>query len=283
MVRLAEHALLLGLRLRGFRSRWIDTAAGRLHVLEAEGAGELPPLVLMHGLSAAGVHFRPILKSLLGRHERVVIPDLPGHGFSDVPDTMSTDLLYRSMLVVLDTVVTAPSILVGNSLGGVGSVRYALLRPERVRGLLLLAPGGASMPPEELEIFLGTFALDSHRDALDFVDRLFPVKQAGRHVLAWGARRTFARGAIRDLIAGIGTEDLLSPSELARLQVPTLVLWGGGDGVLSMDQLDYWREHLPASARCEVDEAFGHCAFLDRPGLVARRILAFAEDLAVRA
>ncbi len=280
MVKLAEHALRSRLRHRGFSTRWVQTDSGRVHVLEHEGTGDLPPLVLMHGLSAAGVHFRPILKALCERHRKVVLPDLPGHGFSELPpDGMSPEVLYQSMLQVLDTVVQEPSVFFGNSLGGVGSVRYAGVRPERVAGLILLSPGGALMDHHELRKFLEVFDMQSHRDALAFVDRLFDRPPHYRHVLAWGAKRTFSSPAVRQLIAAITSEDLLKPQELADLTMPTLVLWGGADGVLPQYQLDYWRTHLPGHARFLVEEGFGHCAFLDRPARVVEHVLRFAEDL----
>jgi pimeloyl-ACP methyl ester carboxylesterase len=281
MVKLAEHALRAQLRRQGFVTRWVDTSVGRVHVLDYHGAGELPPLVLMHGLSAAGVHFRPILKGLGRRHRRLILPDLPGHGFSQTPDEgLSPDVLYTAMLEVLDVVVQEPSIFFGNSLGGVGSVRYAGLRPERVKGLVLLSPGGALMGQHELRQFLSVFDLKTHRDALKFVDRLFPNPPSYRHVLAWGARRTFNSPAVKQLIKSITARDLLTPQDLAELSMPTLVLWGGGDGVLPQYQLDYWRTHLPSHARFLVEEAFGHCAFLDRPRQVIQHVFDFAESLA---
>jgi pimeloyl-ACP methyl ester carboxylesterase len=278
MVKLAEHALRSRLRRRGFSTRWVQTDSGRVHVLEHEGTGDLPPLVLMHGLSAAGVHFRPILQALCERHCKLILPDLPGHGFSEIPlEGMSPEVIYQSMLQVLDTVVHEPAIFFGNSLGGVGSVRYAGVRPERVAGLILLSPGGALMGHHELRSFLEVFDMRSHRDALDFVDRLFDKPPHYRHMLAWGARRTFSTPAVRQLIGSITSEDLLKPQDLAELSMPTLVLWGGADGVLPQHQLDYWRTHLPAHASFLVEEGFGHCAFLDRPGLVVEHMLRFAE------
>ncbi len=234
----------------------------------------------MHGLSAAGVHFRPILEALCARFRRIVLPDLPGHGFSPVPqEGMSPEVLYQSMLQVLDTVVAEPSIFFGNSLGGVGSVRYAGVRPERVQGLILLSPGGALMGHHELRSFLEVFDMRRHRDGLAFVDKLFDKPPAARQILAWGARRTFNTPAVRQLIESISAEDLLKPQELAQLSMPTLVLWGGADGVLPQYQLDYWRTHLPPHASFLVEESFGHCAFLDRPRLVVQHMLGFAEAL----
>lgn len=280
MVKLAEHGLRLRLHRRGFTTRWVQTASGRIHVLECQGTGPLPPVVLMHGLSAAGVHFRPILDLLRTRHRGLILPDLPGHGFSETPaEGMSPEVLYQAMLEVLDTVVQEPSIFFGNSLGGVGSVRYAGVRPERVAGLVLLSPGGALMGHQELRSFLSVFDMRSHREALAFVDRLFEKPPAYRHALAWGARRTFSTPSVRQLIGSITAADLLTPQDLAELRMPTLVLWGGGDGVLPQHQLDYWRTHLPAHASFLVEDAFGHCAFLDRPSQVAKHVLDFAEAL----
>ena len=53
---LGEVALLGLMKLRGYKSHFVDTPAGIQHVLEREGSGDLNKIVMFHGLASCGAH-----------------------------------------------------------------------------------------------------------------------------------------------------------------------------------------------------------------------------------
>jgi pimeloyl-ACP methyl ester carboxylesterase len=267
------------LQLAGYRSHRVRTSVGGVHVLDARGHGHLPPVVLLHGISSAAVHFLPLLYRLRGRVRRLIAPDLPAHGFSDRPAEMSAATLRDALVEALDAVIDEPAIFFGNSMGGVAAVHYALARPEKVRGLILCSPGGAMMDADELQRFVGTFALDTHDAALQFVDRLFSRRNRMRHLFAWGVRRQFENPDVRALLDGTSPGDLLTPEQLSALRMPLLLLWGRDERILPRQHLEFFRRHLPEHARLEEPEGFGHAPYLDDVDGVARRILAFTSDV----
>ncbi|MGZ3286233.1 MAG: alpha/beta fold hydrolase, partial [Xanthobacteraceae bacterium] len=65
----------------GFASRWIDTSAGRIF---ARAGGEGPPLLLLHGYPQTNVMWHRVAPAL-ARHFSLVVPDLPGYGWSAAP------------------------------------------------------------------------------------------------------------------------------------------------------------------------------------------------------
>src|SRR3954467_11765897 len=71
---LTDRLARTSLKLQGYRSRSISTSVGQVHVLETEGRGTLPTLVLLHGFSSAGVHYFPLLHLLRRRVRRIVLP-----------------------------------------------------------------------------------------------------------------------------------------------------------------------------------------------------------------
>lgn len=275
--RLAVHALKL---VRGYRSRWADTDIGRLHLLEVRGDGPRPTVVLLHGLSSAGAHLAPLIRALRPTFSRLVAPDLPGHGLSAVPPAGARlSDLDAALARAIDHVAhpEAPVVLFGNSLGGFAAIRYALARPERVRALVLASPGGAALPEHEHQAFMSRFTMRTHGDALGFVDRVLDAHPLARHVMAWGLRRRLARPSLRALLDLAAHEDLLAPHELARLAMPTLCLWGERDGVLPASAAAFFKRHLPAHARFEIPARLGHSPYLERPDVVARRIVGFVD------
>ena len=193
---------------------------------------------------------------------RVIAPDLPGHGFTPPPAGGMTAAAIRDDLApALDTLLTQPSVVFGNSLGGLVAIRMAIAEPERVRALILASPGGAPMTPDQLDTLLSNFRLASHRDALGFVDR-FQGRSQARHVFAWGARIRMKRKEIREFVEAIAPEHLLDSDEVSALEVPTLVFWGSEDEVLPATSLDFFRTHLPG-ARIWEPPGYGHAPYLD--------------------
>lgn len=90
---------------------------------------------------------------------RVLVPDLPGFGYSSKPTDIdyTTDFFVESLVGLLDALGVRRCALVGNSLGGGVSIRTALEHPQRVEKLVLMAPGGI----EELETYMAMPAMAS--------------------------------------------------------------------------------------------------------------------------
>lgn len=270
------------------RSRWVETSHGPVHALELGGRGRLGPLVLIHGFSSAGGHLFGLARRLRGRFSRVIAPDLPGHGLT--PAAHAADRPGRDgherVAEALDQLVRphdGPLTVFGSSLGGLVALRYALARPDRVRALIVASPAGAAMDDAALAAFRALFAMRGHADGLAFVARTFAKPpRVARHLLAWGVRRRFGRPYQRALIDSASPADMLDPAELAGLAPPTLCLWGEGDRVMPEGARAFFEEHLPASARVERLAGLGHGPYLERPDVVARRLIAFVEDLRPR-
>lgn len=274
-----EHAVLAALRLAGCESHNVETSGGRVHVLSAQGEGPGAPVVLLHGFSSTCVHYGALLQRLRRHVRKVVAPDAPAHGFSDAPRKVDPAALQAGLLEALDKVVDEPSIVYGNSMGGLAALRFALLRPERVKGLILCSPLGAPMTQDEIDRLLRRFALDDHDKALQFVDRVVKTEGAFRHLVAWGVRRKFGHPVMRELLGSFAEGDLLLPEELKRLKVPLLFVWGRDELVLPPEHKDFFLEHLPEGAEVAEPPRFGHGPYLEHPGAVARQILEFERSL----
>ena len=110
--------------------------------------GEGRPLVLLHGASGSWTHWiRNILP--LARHVRVLAPDMPGFGDSDVPPEPHTaDALADLLASGLHVVVPPPTELdiAGFSFGGIIGGLVAARLGRRVRTLVLLGAGGMALP-----------------------------------------------------------------------------------------------------------------------------------------
>jgi pimeloyl-ACP methyl ester carboxylesterase len=269
------------MRARGLVSRTIDAGGVRVHVYDGKGRGGLPPVVLVHGLGAAGPAFARVVTRLLPQVRRVIVPELPGHGRSVHPAgrQVTPALVLDAMTAALDSVIDEPAIVYGNSLGGAVSIGYALRSPSRTRALMLVSPAGAELPEREWKELVDAFDVTDVAAARRFLERLYHRPPWFLALVAHEFPDVLARRAVRDILA-TATRDPVAPREdLASLAMPVLLVWGRSEHLLPARALAYFREHLPPHAVIEEPEAFGHSPQLEVPRRVADRVLAFARSL----
>jgi pimeloyl-ACP methyl ester carboxylesterase len=100
------------------------------------------PIVMIHGASSNLEVMRQPLGNLLANTHRVILIDRPGHGWSvREREDDSTPAMQGSMIAeALKQLGIGPAILVVHSWSGALGTRMALDYPERVAGLVMLAP-----------------------------------------------------------------------------------------------------------------------------------------------
>ena len=124
------------------------------------GPADGSAVVFVHG-SGPGAsghsNFKGNIQHLVDAGFRVVVPDLPGFGYSSKPvDRDYTTDFFRAALVGLISALNINQCaLIGNSLGGAISIRSALDHPELITKLVLMAPGGI----EELDTYMAMPAM----------------------------------------------------------------------------------------------------------------------------
>jgi pimeloyl-ACP methyl ester carboxylesterase len=121
----------------------IQVSGATLNVVDIgprDAAG--PPVVMIHGASSNLEAMRQPLGDLLARHHRVILIDRPGHGWSSRARAEdSTPAIQARMIdAALVKMNIGPAILVLHSWAGALGARMALDYPERVAGLVMLAP-----------------------------------------------------------------------------------------------------------------------------------------------
>ena len=111
-------------------------------VLSGEQAGEGPPIVLLHGLSATRRYVVMGSRALERSGHRVISYDARGHGRSDPArdSDYSYEQLAGDLAAVLEQTGAQPAVLAGASMGAHTAVRFALDHPERVAALALITP-----------------------------------------------------------------------------------------------------------------------------------------------
>jgi pimeloyl-ACP methyl ester carboxylesterase len=122
------------------QGRFVDVAGARLHVVEI-GPQSGVPIVMLHGASSNLEVMRPLAERLARTH-RVVLVDRPGHGWSTRESFSDSTPQPQARMIAeaLQQLGLGQAIIVAHSWSGALALRIALDRPERVAGLVMLAP-----------------------------------------------------------------------------------------------------------------------------------------------
>jgi 3-oxoadipate enol-lactonase len=116
----------------------VDRGSGL--VLDGEIAGDGPPIVLAHGLSATRRNVVQGSRALIRRGYRLIAYDARGHGSSSPGPGYEYADLVEDLEAVLEHLELERAALVGSSMGAATTMAFALEHPERVPALVQITP-----------------------------------------------------------------------------------------------------------------------------------------------
>lgn len=277
--------------LPGLSERMLTHRGARVRYF---AGGEGPALLLVHGYGGAAWNFAELAPRLPGR--RLLIPDLPGHGGSPGLPAAPTLAGFADVLAALcEAEGVAEVDVVGHSLGGVVGLRLAERRPQLVRRLVLAAAAGISSSTRAAEVLI-TMAgvLRPARLAARRVDRVAASPRLRRLVfggfevsnpdaLSERAVHGFLRAATLHtdvLAAGLALTRDDPRLGLGDVRCPVLVLWGGRDRQVPIEDAFEYTRRLRASLRVISD--CGHLLIGERPDACLAAIHDFVDSLEQR-
>jgi pimeloyl-ACP methyl ester carboxylesterase len=134
--------------------RFIDVHGLRMHLAEA-GPEDGPVVLLLHGFPECWYSWRHQLVALAAAGFRAVAPDQRGYARSDAPAAIEDYTILHLVgdaIGVLDAVGAERAVVVGHDWGGPVAWHTALLRPDRVSGVVGLSvpfrPRGSVRPTD---------------------------------------------------------------------------------------------------------------------------------------
>jgi len=232
--------------------------------LQVERRGIGPPLLLLSGEEAleSGA---PFLDDLAKSYE-IIIPSPPGFGLSTRPDwvTGPDDIAYM-MIEIVDALSLRNVPVIGFSFGGWIAAEMATKDDSFISKLVLVdAYGIKTGKPTEREIADVWLLGADEVTALKWHDptkgkRYFTSMPEDKLTIVARDRETFAR---------FGWEPYLHNPKLKhrlhRIKVPTLLIWGENDGIVTPQYGEAYRKLIPGAKMAVIPQA-GHLPHIEQP------------------
>jgi len=256
-----------------------DTERLMVHGIELEtvrrGSGR--PILLLHGFQTSDPGARFL--DLLARHGEIIAPSSPGFGKSSRPKDFDTvyDLVHL-YLELADTLSPEKVTLIGLSFGGWLAAEVGAACSDRLRKLVLVDPVGIKVSgpdtPDILDIF-NRSPDEVRQKSWHDPDRFAPDFNA----MSDEALTVYARN--REALCLYAWHPYMYnpqlPRWLGRIKVPTLLLWGESDRVVTPDYGRAYSRLIPGS-RFELIERAGHHPEIEQPEVFVEWVSRFLQE-----
>lgn len=257
-----------------------------VHLVE-RGVGDVS-VILIHGLGGALHEFNPLAERL-AEHYHVISFDLPGFGLSDAPrHTKDIQAVYAGFMdFILDEYAKDSCYIVGNSMGGMIAWNTALLHPNEIQKLVLLAPAGYDMveiAEENAEwINQPTIRFLLAKGAAPFiaksnVEMCFYDDESIDPTLFDRKYGMMNKEGNLDYLKQLASyKDFMDTSAIQTIQTPTLIIWGTEDEIIPYSHAQRFDRDLPNSTLLTYENC-GHAPMLEELDKCAEDILKFFEN-----
>jgi len=233
------------------------------------------PVLFLHGFGGVGAQWWG-LQTAVSFKAPTLAYDLPGHGKSvTFPDAGPPKTAARAVIADMDKRGIQQAHLVGHSMGGAVSSLIALMAPERVASLTLLAPGGFG-PELNHPALMEWAAARTVGDLQAILPQFFgPDYEIQEKMIGYQAQLRAMPGAVEslisiaeDLFAG-GVQGKLPIDDLIKLNLPMSVVWGQLDNIVPVSQATQLQGRLDL----HLLDGVGHSPVEEAPDLVRNTIL----------
>jgi 3-oxoadipate enol-lactonase len=250
--------------------------------------GDGPPVVLLHPFPCDHEFWYPLVAALDSRY-RLILPDLRGHGDSEVGEGPALMAKHaRDMARVLDAAGVGKATFVGCSIGGYILFEFWRHFRERVNALSIIDSRPQADTAEARSNRLKAAATVLEQGTEPFLDVMIP-KLMGRTTvetrpdLVAGARammRKMSAEEISQVQRGMA-ERPDSVADLKTITVPTLIVIGDEDVLSTVADGELMRQNI-AGSRLKVISKAGHYSPWEQPEAVGTVLRQFLDDGGVR-
>ncbi len=285
----------------GWQHHFIETNRIRLHCV-TQGEGDL--VILLHGFPEFWYSWRHQIPAL-ARHFKVVVPDLRGYNDSDKPKSgYDLDTLSADIRGLIESLGYAKAHIVGHDWGGAIAWHLAQKFPDSLQRLAILNAPHPQRFTQELisnldqlrrSWYVLAFQIPElpewliRQNLKSFVKNMLQEQAVRKGAFSQADTEIYQAALAKPgvLSAAISYyRQMLSPQTWIRngwrspdpVTVPTLILWGEEDGLLSHKLIEGVEKLIAAPFRLHFVPHCGHWIQQEVPQTVNRELLSFLRE-----
>jgi pimeloyl-ACP methyl ester carboxylesterase len=240
-------------------------------------------IVLLHGYLETSEVWDSFAHKLANDF-RVIVPDIPGHGKSDMfGNVHSMELIATIIKELLEDIGIKKFYMAGHSLGGYAALAFAEMYPVMLTGYCLfhsqpLADAPEAIDKREREI---NFVLAGKKDLMypDNVSRMFATPNLEKFSIALQRSKKIASSISGEGIVAVLKGMIARPSRVSVMEkglAPCLWILGRMDNYINCDVIQT-KVKLPPNAEVVILEHSGHLGFIEEEELSVEILGSFAK------
>jgi len=253
----------------------VKTRFGSTHI-NACGPSNGKPLVLLHGAGLSSTAWFANIAELSQMYRVYAVDVIGDAGKSVAERLMEKRIDYAEWLRdVFDGLKIEKGYLLGHSYGGWLTMNMALVYPERLKAIVLLAPAASIYPMT----FLTKLGL--HLSAFKFLRlsaRSMFKMIASKGVVFEETFINFMETVTTSCVSAIMFPTVFTDEELKQIELPTLLLIGDEERIYNPKKAVKRAQRLMLKLSAEIIPNMGHAMIMEQPEIINSRILAFLSE-----
>ena len=241
-------------------SQFVEIDGMQVHLRDEGPRNDLTPIVLLHGTSSS-LHTWDGWVNALKQERRVIRFDMPAFGLTGPSQNGNYTIEYYSQVVVdiLNKLKVDNYILAGNSLGGYVAWATSVLHPGKIEKLVLIDSSGYPFKSQSIPVAFKIAKTPVLNQVMEYVLPRSIVESSLKNVYGNPDRITPELiDRYYDLTTRAGNRQALvkrfrqtQPGPLAdkipKINIPTLILWGGRDNLIPVSNAEYFHKVIKGS------------------------------------
>lgn len=227
------------------KANTIETTYGNISYIDA-GEGEV--ILSVHGICGG---YDQAYDTLADREEdyRILAPSRFGYPGSDMPENPTIEKQVEAFVELLDSLQIDKTYVLATSAGGTTAIKFALMHPERTKGLILYCSGYPALEKPEKEITLaGPPAFLCNDFSMWLISPLFkPImgmeQSTLKMIMPFADKK---EGIVFD--GKVTNPDMVNnyqDYDMSKLEVPVLSIHAKDDKLANFDGVEPWIKRIP--------------------------------------
>jgi len=230
--------------------------------------GEGKPFLILHGWGSNSERWAPIAEQISAKGFKVIVPDLPGFGKSDI---LLTAWNMNNYIKWLEEFVKELKLeefyLAGHSFGGALACKLTINYPQQIKKLFLISAASVRKKTTKKSALKNVAKLVKK---LSFLPGYNLFRKAFYKFIIRKSDYPYVDGLMKETFKNVISEDLAQFTGFIR--TPTVIIWGDKDKSTPVEDAHFMNEKI-RNSRLVVIEGVGHILNKECPEVLAEKIL----------